>query len=160
VALNLEAQLRPLGGEPITLSQQTQIFHLVAIVLDPYTKQSAWILETAGRILSELQGADCRTAWVVTADEEDTRTFLGPWAERILTFCDPERELVESFGLEQTPALVHVSTGQQLEGVAQGWDPDEWRPITDHLAKILAWNRPGYPKPVDPIAFPGAPVRG
>lgn len=160
MALNSDVKLHPLGGETLTLDQQTRIFHLVAVVLDPYTEQSSWLLDTAGRILIELSEADCRTAWIITCGDTDARSFLGPWADRMLTFCDPDRELVQALGVEQIPALVHVGTNQELVGIANGWDPATWRPVTDHIAKILAWNRPGYPKPEDPVAFPGSPAAG
>jgi hypothetical protein len=123
VALNTDVELSPIGGSPLTLGEQTQLFHLVAVVIDPYTEQSAWLLRTAGRILSELKEADCRVAWIVTAVEQDARTFLGPWASEYLTFCDPERKVVEALGVEEIPALVVVGTNQELVGKADGWDP-------------------------------------
>ena len=146
VALNTDVKLHPLGGEPITLAEQTQLFHLVAVVLDPYTNESAWILKTAGRILHELSEADCRVAWIITCGEDDARTFLGPWAQRYLTLCDPDRELVGALGVEQIPALVHVNNGQELVGKADGWDPATWRPITDNLAKVLGVEPPRLPQ--------------
>ncbi len=160
VALNTDVKLQPIGGEPLTLADQTRLFHLVAVVLDPYTEESAWILRTATHILDELRGADCRAAWIITCVEDDARAFLGPLAERFLTFCDPGREVVEALGVEQIPALVHVATNQRIDGLANGWDPATWRPITDDLARILAWNRPAYPRPSDPLAFPGTPAAG
>jgi len=160
VALNTDVKLHPLEGNPLSLGRQTQLFHLVCVVLDPDTTESSWMLETAGRILHELSEADCRVAWLITCDEQDARTFLGPWAERLLTFCDPDREVVAALGVEEIPALVHVGTNQEVVGLANGWDPTTWRPITDHLAKILAWNRPGYPKQGDPVAFRGTPAAG
>jgi hypothetical protein len=160
VALNTDVKLHPLGGEPVTLADQTQLFHLVAVVLDPYTDESAWVLEAAANILSQLREADCRTAWLITCIEDDARAFLGPLAEQFLTFCDPEREVVAALGVEQIPALVHVGTNQELVGRADGWDPATWRPITDELARILAWNRPAFPRPGDPVAFPGSPAQG
>lgn len=160
MALNTDVELHPIGGEPVSLADQTQLFHFVAVAIDPYEIESSWILETASRILFELREADCRVAWVVTAEEDDARTFLGPHAENVLTFCDPDRELVKALGLEQIPALIHVSTSQELVGRANGWNPETWKPITNHLAEILAWNRPSYPKPGDPPAFAGSPALG
>ena len=160
MALNTDVEMHPVGGEPLTLAEQTRIFHLVAVVLDPYTNESSWLLETAGRILFELSEADCRTAWIITCDEGDARAFLGPWADSVLTFCDPDRKVVEALGVESIPALVHVGTSGEVEGLANGWDPAEWKPITNNIAKILAWGRPGYPKPNDPVAFAGTPAAG
>ena len=160
MALNTDVELSPIGGSPVTLADQTQLFHLVAVVIDPYTEQSAWLLRTAGRILSELKEADCRVAWIVTAVQEDALTFLGPYAEEYLTFADPDRAVVEALGVEEIPALVAVGTNQELVGRADGWDPATWRPITDDLARVLAWSRPAYPKPGDPVAFAGSPAAG
>ena len=160
VELNTDVELHPVGGESLSLADQTQLFHLVTVVIDPYTEESAWILRTAGHILSELAEADCRVAWLVTAPEEDALTFLGPWAERYLTFADPDREAVAALGVEQIPALVVVGTNQEIVGKADGWDPAQWRPITDDLAKVLHWSRPSYPKPGDPAAYAGSPAAG
>lgn len=160
MAINTDVKLHPLGGDPVTLADQTQLFHLVAVVLDPYTEESAWVLPVAARILDQLRGADCRAAWIITCIPEDARAFLGPHAEHFLTFCDPEREATAALGLEEIPALVHVGTNQELTGCAQGWDPATWRPITDELARIMAWNRPSYPDPRDLLPFAGTPAAG
>lgn len=142
------------------MSDQVTMFHLVTVVLDPYTYESAWILETAGRILEEFIGADCRVAWLVTADEKDAEAFLGPWAERFLTFADPDRTAVEALGVEEIPALVHVGNDLTVIGKADGWDPERWRPITDNLAKMMSWSKPVFPKPGDPLPFAGSPAAG
>lgn len=155
-----EVELHPLGGEPVSLSQQTRLFQLMAVVLDPYTEESSWILRTAGRILAEFAEADCRTAWIITCGEDDTRTFLGPYAEEYLTFCDEDRSVVRSLGLEQIPALVTVGTNGEVMGSAEGWDPPAWREVTDELSRILAWHRPLFPKQGDPVPFPGTPAAG
>lgn len=142
------------------MSDQVTMFHLVTVALDPYTYESAWILETAGRILEEFVGADCRVAWLVTAEEKDAKAFLGPWAERFLTFADPERTVVAGLGIEEIPALVHVGNDLSIIGKADGWDPEEWKPITDNLAKMMSWSKPVFPKPGDPLAFAGSPAKG
>ena len=76
--VSADLTLHPLGGEPRTAAEQVQLFQLVLVAIDPYTNESAWLLETAGRLLTEFSGADCRVAFLVTAPEEDARTFLGP----------------------------------------------------------------------------------
>lgn len=149
-----------MGAEELTLAEQVTMFHLLTVVLDPYTYESAWILETAGRVMGEMVGADCRVAWLVTADQKDTAAFLGPWAERFLTFCDPDRSAVEGLGVTEIPALVHVGTDLSIVGLADGWDPLAWTPITDNLAKMMAWSKPLYPKPGDPLPFAGSPAAG
>ena len=52
--------LHPHGGEPLSMADQVTMFHLVLVVLDPYTIESSVLLKTAGRILEEFAGADCR----------------------------------------------------------------------------------------------------
>ena len=158
--VSADLTLHPLGGETLTLADQVTMFHLVAVVLDPYTYESSWILETAGRILEEYMGADCRTAWIVTADKDDASAFLGPWEQRLLTFCDPERELVKGLGVEQIPALVHIGNDLSVIGLADGWDPEAWHSITDNLATMMSWSRPTFPKAGDPVPFAGTPAAG
>ena len=36
------------------------MFHLAIVVLDPYTYESSWILDTATRVLRNFAAADCR----------------------------------------------------------------------------------------------------
>ena len=105
-----DLQLAPLRGAARSLDDWLTTFHLAAVVLDPYTYESAWLLETAGRILEHFRGADCRIAFVVTADADDAREFLGPWAERVLTFADPDRELVKALGLNELPRSCTCAT--------------------------------------------------
>lgn len=158
--LPADLEFHPIGGEARTLEELVSLFHLVVVAIDPYTYESSWILPTAGRILGEFDGADCRVAWLVTAPEDDARTFLGPWAERILTLCDPERTVVSALELTEIPSLVHIGPDRSIVGRADGWDPAAWRPITDHLAKMMSWNRAMYPKPGDPAPFRGTPADG
>ncbi len=158
--VSADLTLHPLGGEPRTAAEQVNLFQLVVVAIDPYTNESAWLLETAGRLLTEFSGADCRVAFLVTAPEEDARTFLGPWADRVMVFCDPERTAVEALGIEQIPSLVHVGHDLTVVGAAQGWDPDTWRPVLDNLSAMMSWSRPALPRPGDPGAFAGSPAKG
>ena len=158
--VSADLKLDPLGGESLTMSDQVTMFHLVVVALDPYTYESAWLLETAGRILEEFYGADCRVAWLMTAGDADARAFLGPWAEKFLTFVDPDRSVVEALGIEEIPALVHIGNDLSVIGKADGWDPEQWRPITDNLARMMSWSKPIFPKPGDPMAFAGSAAAG
>ena len=155
-----DVQLTPLNGDGRPLASWLTTFHLAAVVLDPYTYESSWLLETAGRILDNFQGADCRVAFVVTATGDEAREFLGPWAERILTFADPDRELVKGLGLNELPAFVHLRQDGQIAGVAEGWDPPEWREVASQLAKDMSWSRPLIPAAGDPAAYAGSPAAG
>jgi hypothetical protein len=152
--------LTPLRGQPRTVAQLLTTFHLLLVALDPFTHESAWILETAGRILQGFEQADCRVAWLVAATPDEARMFLGPWADEIQTFVDPDRLAIKSFGLERLPAIVNLGMAGRVVGAAEGWRPAEWRAVVDQLAKILSWSAPGFPGPRDPGPFAGSPALG
>lgn len=130
------------------------------MILDPYTYESAWLLETAGRVLDNFREADCRVAFVVTASPEEAKEFLGPWTQRILTFADPDRELVKGLGLNELPAFVHLRPDSTVANVAEGWDPLEWREVAVGLAKDMSWSRPLIPAAGDPQPYAGSPAAG
>lgn len=152
--------LAPLKGEPQPIRAWLTTFPLVAVVLDPYTHESAWILETAGRILRVYDQADCRVSFITTCDAEDARRFLGPWATEVLTFTDPDRALVKGLGLERLPALVHIRQDLTLAGAAEGWEPEEWREVLSDLSRITSWYRPTVPAAGDPAPYAGSPALG
>jgi hypothetical protein len=155
-----DLKLAPLHGEPRALTDWLTTFHLVVVVLDPFTYESAWILDTAGRLLTDYTGADCRVGFLVTGDDEEARQFLGPWASRLLTFADPERELVKALDLQRLPALVHIDLDCHVAGVAEGWHPLEWRAVFAGLSRVMSWTRPAVPAPGDPAPFDGSPALG
>ena len=155
-----DVTLTHLSGAQHPLDDWLTTFHLAVVVLDPYTYESAWVLETAGKILEHFRGASVRNAFVLTCDEADAKRFLGPWADRILTFVDPDRKFVEVCGLESLPALVHLRQDLVIEAAAQGWDPMEWRAIGHEVARERNWTRPTIPAPRDPDPFPGSPAMG
>jgi hypothetical protein len=130
------------------------------VVLDPFTHESAWMLPTAARILQVFAQADCRVAWLVTGTADEARMFLGPWADEMQTFVDPDRVAVKELGLERLPALVHLGMQGRVEGVAEGWHPEEWRRAVEQLAKVLSWKAPVIPGPRDPGPFEGSPALG
>ncbi len=160
MTLPADLELHPIGGEARSLEEMISFFHLVVVAIDPYTYESSWILPTAGRILTDFEEADCRVAWLVTAPEDDATAFLGPWADRILTLCDPDRTAVAALGITEIPALVHIGTDRTVVGRADGWEPTEWRSVTDHLATMMSWSRSIFPKPGDPAPFRGTPADG
>ena len=147
-----------LGGEPRTLREWVTTFHLAVVAIDPYTDQSAWILETAARILDDFVEADCRVGWLVASEADDARTFLGPWADRFLTLIDPDRSVIKGLGIERLPALVHVRQDLAVVGVAEGWHPAEWQAITDNLGRIMSWSHPVIPLAGDPSPFEGSAI--
>lgn len=155
-----DLELTPLGGDARPLSEWVTNFHLALVVLDPYTNESAWLLETAGRILRSFAQADCRVGFVVTAKADDARRFLGPWVNEFLTFADPDRELVKAVEAETLPAFVHIRTDLGVASKAEGWDPLEWRAATTDLAREMSWTPPNIPAPDDPGPFRGSPAAG
>jgi hypothetical protein len=155
-----DLQLAPLDGEPRTLDAWLTTFHLAAVILDPYTYESAWLLETAGRILEGFRGADCRIAFVVTAEPDDARAFLGPWAKQVLCFADPDRDLVKAIGVNELPAFVHLAHDRSVAALAEGWDPPEWREAAAKLAKAMSWIPPNIPTARDPKPYAGSPALG
>lgn len=152
--------IAPLNGPERTVEQLLTMFDLCFVALDPFTHESAWILETAGRILTVFDQADVRVAFVCTGTPEECRMFLGPWARDVLTFADPDRSVVKGFGLERLPALVHLGIDGTVVGVSEGWRPAEWKSITDNLAKRMAWKGPAFPVAGDPAPFEGTPALG
>jgi hypothetical protein len=156
-----DLELRPINRpEPRPLRELLTTFHLVTVVLDPFTAESAWLLPTVGRILRVYDDADCRVALTLTCDEVGARQFLGPYAKEFLTFADPDRALVKALDLATLPALVHIRQDLSVAGAAEGWDPDAWREITEGLSAALSWSRPVIPAPRDPAPYPGTPALG
>ena len=155
-----DTKLTAVGGESRPISEWTTTFQLLTVVLDPYTEQSAWLLETAGRILHNFRGADVRVAWTVTAKEPDAKRFLGPWADEFLTFCDPDRELVAALEMEHLPALVYIRQDLAVVGQVEGWDPEEWETLGRLVGKVNSWSYPKLPAAGDPGAFAGSPAKG
>lgn len=152
--------LRPINGPARPLSQFLTTFHLVLVVLDPYTHESAWIMETAGRVLTTFSQADCRVGWLVAGDPDECRAFLGPWAQRFSTFSDADRAMIKGLGLERLPALVHLGMDATVIASAEGWHPGEWRALTDRAARMLHWKGPQLPTAHDPAPYDGTPALG
>ena len=155
-----DLKLAPLNGEARTIAEWLKTFQLAVVVLDPFTNESSWILESAGRVLAHFTGADARTAFVVTGTADEARSFLGPWADKVLTFADPDREAVKALGLNELPAFVHIRGDGKVVGAAEGWDPLEWREVAQGLATSNAWSAPLIPASGDPSSFAGSAAAG
>jgi len=155
-------QLASLRDErPLTLHAWLTLFNMLGVVLDPYTRESGWIILTADRIFAHYAEADVRCAFIVTADPAGAREFLGPYADRWLVLLDPERELVRSMELERLPALVHLRQDCSIAGVAEGWHHQEWNEVLDGVEQIMAWrSQPTLPHPLDPGPFAGTSAVG
>lgn len=155
-----DTKLTAVGGRSATLAEWTTTFQLLTVVLDPYTEQSAWLLETAGRVLANFRGADVRASWTITADEADAKRFLGPWMDEFLTFADPDRELVKALDLQKLPALVYIRQDLAVVGQVEGWDPTEWEQLAKLVGKVNSWSYPKLPAAGDPGPFEGSPAKG
>ena len=155
-----DVELSPIGGEPTTVEDWTSSFHLALMVVDPFTHESAWVLEQAGQMLRHYAEADCRTAWLVTGSEGNARQFLGPWATEMLTFTDPGREAVTALELETLPAFVVINADHAVDVAAQGWDPAEWQEVADRLAGVMSWTAPNVIQLGGPAPFEGSPAAG
>ncbi len=158
---SVDLKLTSLNGKSYPLSAYLVQYQLLAVALDPFTNESAWVLKTAARIIETFDQADCRVCFVVAgADADEAKEFLGPYAARILTFPDPDRDIVKAFGFATLPAIVHVDNSGAVVNAAEGWDPDTWQPITDVLAQAMHWTGPVLPAPGDPSPFAGTPANG
>lgn len=155
-----DLQISALDGEPRALSDWLTTFPLLPVVLDPFTHESAWILDTARRILLTFYEADCRPCFIVTCDSADARRFLGPYAEEILTFVDPDRKVTEALGLQTLPAFVLIKHDGSVAASTEGWSPDDWRAVADTVAELTHWSRPVIPAPGDPTPYAGTPAPG
>jgi hypothetical protein len=155
-----DLQLAPLEGPPQTVREWLTNFHLLLVCVDPYTSESAWVLDTANRIMAVFSEADCRMAWLVASDGDGARTFLGPLSRRFLTFADPDRTAINAMSLQRLPALIWLKTDLTIGGAAEGWDPAEWKAVCDDLAEVMSWKPPQIPERSDPAAFAGTPAAG
>lgn len=151
-------ELTPLTGEGRPISEWTTNFHLAIVVLDPYTNESSWIIDTALRILRNYSEADVRVALMVTASAAEARDYVGPLASEILVFADPDRAAARAFGLEVLPAFVHINQAHQVEAMAQGWNPADWASVAANLSARMDWTVPQIPENGDPSAFAGTPI--
>lgn len=155
-----DVKLTPLSGESRSISEWTTSFHLAIVVLDPFTLESSWIVDTAARLLRKYAEADVRIAFLVTASIDETRTFMGPLATEFLVFADPERTATLAMHLETLPAFVHINQHHQVEAKAEGWVPTEWKAVAENLSNRMDWTTPIIPGVGDPSPFQGTPAAG
>lgn len=157
-AVDTTTTLTTIGGESRPFEEWVTTFHLASLVLDPYTNESSWVLETGARILDAFRGADVRVNIVVTCSADEARTYLGPLAEKFLVFCDPSREFVRAIGVAMLPAFVFVRGDGTVVAAAEGWNPADWRRVATAIAANTSWIAPTIPGPKDPSPFHGTPA--
>ena len=146
--------------EERTLAEWTTMFQLFVVALDPYTVESAAVLPVATRLLREYSEADCRAGFLMACDADDARAFLGPLADELMVFLDPDRSAIKALGITSLPALIHVDQSPAVVGIAEGWDPAAWRMISLELSRVAGWTPPGLPYADSPAPFHGSPVDG
>ncbi len=122
-----------LVGETRPLADWLTTFPLVAVVLDPFTHESAWILD-------------------------DARRFLGTYADEFLTFTDPDLEVIRGIGIGATPAFALLRHDGTISAKAEGWSPQSWRKVAEAIVALTRWSRPMIPDAGDPAEFTGHPV--
>lgn len=147
-------ELTTIKGRTRPLDNWLTTFHLCLVAL-PSRPDAQPYVRLGHRALEVFQGADCKTAYLVTGGEQQARRLLGPEADRFVVFLDPERKFVQSLGLSALPAFVHLRADTTLVDVAEGWDPAAWDRVSEGLGKAMAWSRAVYPLPGDPPPFPG-----
>ncbi len=152
--------LESIQGDSQTIEEWTTTFQLVLFVVDPFTHESSWLLDTGGRILRHFADASCRAGLLVTGTEANARQFCGPWARDMITFADPDREIVAALGLETLPAIVHIDQHHAVHDKAEGWDPEAWDRVVAGIAEHMSWNKPLVLAPGDPRPFAGSPAAG
>jgi len=144
-------------GVTRTLDDWSTMFHLCLIVL-PARSEAAAFVPIGLHLFATFGDADCRFAFVVTGSESIATRLLGEAQEQVVTFVDPDLELVHSLGLERLPAFVLLRQDTTLVASAEGWDPKEWQGVAKEVGKVLAWTVPEVRGPGDPPAFAGWPV--
>ncbi len=150
--------LSPLKGDPRPLREWLTTFHLASVVIDPFTNESSWILDTAARILRSFSGAAARVNFIVTATADEAKQFLGPLADEFLVFADPNRDAVRQLGLQVLPAFVFIQGDLSVPAAAEGWRPVEWRKVAQAIATTTSWSAPTIPGPKDPSPYAGTPA--
>lgn len=152
-SISTDVQLTALNGRTKTLEEWLTTFHLAVVALDPFTNQGAWVLPMADRVLSHFAQADVRVALLLPATPDECRMFLGPIANRLLVFTDPESTAIKALGFDRLPVFAHIAMDGTIEGKSEGWQPREWQAISDNLAKVMSWTSPVVERDGDPAPF-------
>jgi len=144
-------------GVTRTLDDWATVFNIALIVL-PDRPEGAAFVPVVDRIFATFGDSDVKTIVCVPSTPTITRRILGDAVDRWLTWCDPERALVDSLGLERLPAFVLLRQDTALVTAAQGWSPTEWQRVCDEIAKKEHWTTPIVAMRGDPAPTPGWPV--
>jgi hypothetical protein len=144
-------------GVTRTLDDWSTMFHLCLVVL-PARSEAAAYVPIGMRLFATFGDADCKFAFVVTGPETVAQRLLGEVEQRVVTFIDPDLELVKSLGLERLPAFVLLRQDTTLVASAEGWKPSDWQRVARDTGKMLSWTVPEVHQEGDPRPFAGWPV--
>jgi hypothetical protein len=144
-------------GVTRTLDDWSTMFHLCLVVLPARTEAAAYV-PVGLRLFSVFGDADCRFAFVVTGPESVAKRLLGDAESKVVTYVDPDRELVASLGLERLPAFVLLRQDTTLVTATEGWDPKDWQRVAREAGRLLAWTVPEVAAEGDPPPFAGWPA--
>ena len=152
-----ELKLTTSSGVTRTLDDWSTMFHLCLVILPARAEAAGWV--PVGMRLFEVFGdGDARFAFVVTGPEAVAKRLLGDAEEKVVTYIDPDLELVKDLGLERLPAFVLLRQDTTLVTSAEGWDPKEWQRVARETGRMLSWTVPEVSQPGDPAPFSGWPV--
>ena len=133
-------------------------FHLVLSAVDPFTQRERLGDRDRGPHPAHLHRRRLPAAWPGHRHPDEARMFLGPWAEELLTFADPDRTAVQALGIEALPALVHIGADLTVVGKAEGLAPRRVaRRGRGAGGGHGAGGRPASPTRVTPARSPGPP---
>jgi hypothetical protein len=147
------------AGVTRTLDDWATVFNLALIVL-PDDPDGASFIPVIDRIFATFGDSDVRTIVCVPSTAAITKRILGDRLEKWLVWCDADKVLVSSLGLERLPAFVHLRQDTSLVSAAQGWSPTEWQRVADEIAKHEHWTSPIVSGRGDPAPTPGWPAVG
>ena len=157
--LDGDPDLNPINGDARPFTDWMTTFPILMGVIDPYTHESSWLLDTFKRVFEHYAGADVRVAWLATGPPEGVKKFLGPYSEEFLTFTDPNGGVAKALGIETVPSLVLVRQDGEIVASAQGWDPKAWSDLVDTLDGLTGWSGLSVPGPKDPAPYQGTPLQ-
>ena len=144
-------------GVTRTLDDWATVFGLAIVVL-PDRPEGAQFVPVIERVFATFGDSDVRTIVCVPTTSPIAKRIIGPAVVEWLVWCDPERALVDSLGLERLPAFVHLRQDTTLVSAAQGWSPTEWQRVADEIAKHAHWTSPVVSGRGDPAPTPGWPI--
>jgi hypothetical protein len=144
-------------GVTRTLDDWATVFNIALVIL-PDRPEAAGFVPVIDRIFATFGDSDVRTIVCVPSTNAIAKRVLGDAVDRWLVWCDPDRTLIDSLGLERLPAFVVLRQDLSLVTSAQGWSPTEWQRVADEIARKEHWTSPVVSGRGDPAPTPGWPA--